>query len=263
MFVHPTPSPETLKAVYSSQYFKNEGKNNFGYTDYDKDKEPMRGVFELYLEKLEHLTSGRKIFDVGAATGYFLDIAAKCGWKTYGSEISAYGAETAQMRGHKMILGSIVGNTPEEKMDVVTLWDVLEHVDDPKAYLYSVYDMLSENGVVAINTVDASSWWAKTLGPRWHLIVPPEHLNYFSKKSIGIALKDAGFSVIEIRKIGKKFSPAYIFKMLASWQGLLLWKKLAQMTDNSFFRFFSIPINLHDNMFIIARKDHAKSHKNT
>ncbi len=248
------PIPEDLASIYSAEYFKNEGKADAGYTDYDKDKEPMRPVFELYLDKLAQLTTGRNIFDVGAATGYFLDIAKGDGWKTFGSEISEYATKEAESRGHAMLAGSIVGVPMAEKMDAVTLWDVLEHVDDPRAYLTAVHSMLNTEGMVAINTVDRSSLWARILGSRWQLIVPPEHLNYYSPNNLEMLLNECGFEVLEIKKIGKKFSAAYIFKTLASWQGLTLWTWLAKKTDTETFRKLAFPINLRDNVFVLARK---------
>lgn len=252
-FVHPIP--DDLEAIYSEEYFKNSGKKETsGYTDYDKDKEPMRPVFELYLKKLAVLTPGRKIFDVGAATGYFLDIAKSHGWKTFGSELSDYAVNEGRRRGHDITKGSIIGVTLKEKMDAITLWDVLEHVDDPRGYLRAVNQMLADGGMLAINTVDRSSFWARLLGSRWHLIAPPEHLYYYAPKNLEHLLREIGFEMLEVTKVGKKFSPAYIFKMLASWQGLSFWNWCARMTDNRFFRTFSIPINLRDNVFVLARK---------
>ena len=248
------PIPDDLASIYGAEYFKNEGKADAGYTDYDKDKEPMRPVFELYLNKLAQLTEGRNIFDVGAATGYFLDIAKKDGWKTFGSEISAYATKEAESRGHTMVAGSIVGVMLPEKMDAVTLWDVLEHVDDPRAYVMAVNNMLGAKGMLAINTVDRSSIWARVLGSRWQLIVPPEHLNYYSPNNLEMLLSECGFEVLEVKKIGKKFSAAYIFKTLASWQGLALWTWLARKTDTNAFRKLAFPINLRDNVFVLARK---------
>ncbi len=138
-----------------------------------------------------------------------------------------------------MVAGSIVGVTLPEKMDAVTLWDVLEHVDDLRAYLAAVNNILRQNGMFAINTVDRSRVCARVLGSRWQLIVPPEHLN---------------FEVLEVNKIGKKFSAAYIFKTLASWQGLALWAWIAQNTDTIAFSKLAFPINLRDNVFVLACK---------
>lgn len=252
-FVHPIPG--NLGAIYSEEYFKNTGVNDtMGYTDYDKDKEPMRPVFELYLDKLARLTSGKKIFDVGAATGYFLDIAKEKGWETYGSEISEYGAAEAQKRGHAMVYGDLSVLDELPSVDAVTIWDVLEHVDRPREYLEAINRMTKEGGMLAINTVDRSSMWARIMGSHWHLIIPPEHLYYYSPKNLEQLLNETGFEVIEVAKLGKKFSPAYIFKMLGNWQKLPAWNVLARMTDNGFFRIFSMPINLRDNIFVLARK---------
>lgn len=252
-FVHPLP--EDLQMIYTEEYFKNSGKKETsGYTDYDKDKEPMRPVFALYLQKLSVLAPGRKIFDVGAATGYFLDIAKGKGWETHGSEISEYGAAEASRRGHNMVYGDISVMNDLPHVDAVTLWDVLEHVDRPRAYLGALHGMLNDGGMLAINTVDRSSLWARMLGSRWHLIAPPEHLYYYAPKNLECLLKATGFEVLEVTKVGKKFSPAYIFKMLANWQKLQIWKKLEHMTDNHLFRVLAIPINLRDNVFVLARK---------
>ena len=254
-FVHPIP--KNLAQIYGENYFKKNNQDDStgepGYTDYDKDKEPMREIFELYLKKLEQLAPGKRIFDVGAATGYFLDIAKQGGWKTHGSEISAYAANIARSRGHEMTEGSIVGGRYPE-VDAATLWDVLEHVDDPRAYLISLNRMLPRGGMLAINTVDRSSLWARFMGSRWHLIVPPEHLYYYAPNNLERLLSGTGFEVIEVEKVGKKFSPAYVFKTLAAWQGFLFWESLARHTDGPFWRKLALPINLRDNVFVLARK---------
>lgn len=249
------PIPDNLGAIYAEDYFKNEGKKEGGgYTDYDKDKAPMRPVFELYLDKLATFTKGRKIFDVGAATGYFLDIAKQKGWETFGSEISEFAAKEARTRGHSMVCGDLAGMDDLPDVDAATLWDVLEHVDRPRAYLEALNRMLPSGGMLAINTVDRSSLWARMLGSRWHLIVPPEHLYYYAPQNLRLLLEQMGFEVLEIKKIGKTFSLSYIFKMLGSWQKLEIWNVFARVTDKPLFRRIGIPINLRDNIFVLARK---------
>ncbi len=183
LFVYPIP--ENLAEIYGKEYFKKEsGSTAHGYSDYDKDKEPMRGIFERYIRACEALVAGRRIFDVGAATGYVLDIARERGWQTFGSELSAYAAGVAASRGHRMIRGGITGVAQLPQVDVVMMWDVLEHVDDPCAYLKAVNRMLPVGGVVAISTPDRGSLWARLMGMRWHLIVPPEHLFYYSQNNL-------------------------------------------------------------------------------
>lgn len=250
------PMPDDLSEIYKKEYFKsNSQTKSFGYTDYDQDKEPMREIFMHYLKRFEHLTPGRKIFDIGTATGYFLDLAKKRGWQTAGIEISNYAANIAKARGHDMVFGRLPEAVVDKNFDVVTMWDVLEHLDDPKAYLKVVNKILQPDGLLVINTVDRGSLWAKLWGRYWHLINPPEHLFYYSKKNLELLLKDAGFEITETKKISKKFSLAYIFKTLYNWQHLKIWNRLEKYFNKPFWRKFAIPINLRDNVFILAKKN--------
>ena len=253
VFVHPIP--QNLEQIYGKEYFKKEeGNTAHGYSDYDKDKEPMRSIFEWYIQKCETYVSGRKLFDVGAATGYVLNIAKKRGWQTYGSELSSYAAGVAASRGHQMIQGRLTKARQLPHVDAVMMWDVLEHVDDPRAYIKAVNTMLPMGGVLMISTPDKSSLWSRLMGMRWQLIVPPEHLFYYSPSNLSRLLTECGFEVKEIAKPSKRFSVPYVFSILAQWQKLALWKFLARATDNTLFRSFALPINLRDNMFIVAKK---------
>ncbi len=251
------PMPTDLAAIYGEDYFKNESPaQSHGYGDYDRDKEPMRNAFIDVLKYVEKLVTGRRIFDVGAATGYFLDLAHVRGWQTFGSEISAYGAKEAQSRGHEMVYGDLPTLSQLPAVDVVTMFDVLEHVADPRAFVTAINRMLPLGGIFVINTPDASSTWARFLGPRWQLIVPPEHVYYYSPNNVRMLLLECGFETVEISRMSKRFTLPYIFKMLASWQGLWIWKILGRATSMPLLRTLKVPADVRDNMLVIARKSH-------
>jgi len=249
------PVPDNLKDIYQESYYQGALVNNttFGYSDYNQDKEPMREIFIAYLGKLEKLTKGRKIFDIGCANGYFLDLARERGWQTYGIEISEYGASEAREKGHEVYCASDLKEI-NNSFDCITMWDVLEHIQDPLPYMKAVNNILKEEGVVAINTINRSSWWARFWGKRWNAIVPPEHLLFFSRKSLFLLLANTKFEILNINSVGKKFSLAYIFKTLYNWQKFKIYQKLSVYFDGKFWRKFKIPINLRDNILIIARK---------
>lgn len=249
------PVPEKLESLYGKNYFlKNGNEKEFGYVDYDRDKEPMRRIFERYLAQIGSLAENRRVFDVGAATGYFLDIAKKNDWQTAGTEISAFASAEARKRGHDVRQEELFSVQTEQKFSLVTMWDVLEHVRSPRKYLSAAGNLLSDGGYMIINTPDAESVYAKILGRRWHLLVPPEHLYYFSPQNISTLLFDVDFEVVSIEKIGKKFSLAYIFRTLYQWQGLEIWRKSSLFFDTVFWRRVSISLNMYDNMLIVAKK---------
>ncbi len=255
LFVYPVPS--NLDSFYSENYFyKKENDTSHGYSSYDNDKEPMKNVFIKEIERYESLVVERKIFDVGAATGYFLDIAKASGWKTYGSEISAFACNTSIDRGHSMYYDSLLNYDVDKfnLMSVVTMWDVFEHVEDPVGYLKKTYSILDSGGILAINTIDAQSFWARVWGKKWNMIIPPEHLFYYSKQGLNNMLKSAGFEILLNKRLTKKFSLTYIFGTLYLWQGFKLWRGLANFFDKSFWRQINISINVRDNIYIVARK---------
>jgi dolichol-phosphate mannosyltransferase len=161
--LHPLPE-EVEKKVYNDHYFTS-GEHGFGYVNYDHDKEPMRPVFKNYLTKIEtKLGKKGKLLDVGAATGFFMKIAQDSGWHTTGVEISPFAARVAHEKGLKVHHGTLTTiSIEEESFDVVTMWDVLEHLTDPENDIVKVHVALRPGGLLLINTPDSSSSTQKFL----------------------------------------------------------------------------------------------------
>ncbi len=157
------PTPENLEKLYTENYFKKTADSAFGYTNYDLDKEAMKSVFIHALAEIEKMVEGRRLFDIGAATGYFLDLARGRSWQTAGSEVSEYAAALARAKGHEIFLGRLPCFDLAGVFDTITMWDVLEHVDAPTEYLKRINRMLSLGGLLVVNTIDRESWWAKMM----------------------------------------------------------------------------------------------------
>lgn len=249
------PAPNILDNVYSKDYFhKDNLDHKFGYTDYDQDKGMMKEVFLHHLDNFASLLEGRKIFDIGSATGYFLDLAKDKGWQTYGIDISDYASQLAREKGHQAWAGKdLAAIDTDEKFDLVTMWDVLEHLPDPLAYLKELRKFMNDDSVLAVNTIDRGSLWARFWGKRWQLVVPPEHLMYYTYKNLEDLFGQAGFEIISKKKVGKKFSLPYIFNILHNSKGLGVYKRLSAFFDKPAWRKFAIPINVRDNMFVLVK----------
>ena len=249
------PLPNDLQGIYDEEYFfSNNADGEFGYVNYDRDKESTKEFFTRHLDKFESYGKNKKIFDIGAATGFFLDLARSKGWIVSGSEISEFAANKAKNRGLDVYKGNLLDYSCDNKFDVVTMWDVFEHIEDPAKYLEKINKMLDKDGLLSINTVDISSLYAYIRGKKWHMLIPPEHIYYFSKKNLKILLEKHGFEVLEFSKPGKKFSLSYIFYILYQTQNFKMGKILSKWFDTDFWRKFAIPINLRDNIFVIAKK---------
>lgn len=249
------PIPQSLADVYSSDYFIG-AKRGFGYVNYEEDKSAMSGVFDVYLQKIEQFALNKgKLLDVGAATGFFVQLALARGWDAGGLEISDHAASIARGKGLVVKTGTIESADFNPSIfSVVTLWDAIEHLSDPLGSIKVIHDILKEDGVVAINTPDSASFTAKILGKHWHLLVPPEHLFYFNNESLSKLLERNGFEIVYTSKIGKKFTMQYIFQTLSRWQNFFIWRQFANFFSKTQLGRFGISINLRDNFFIIARK---------
>ncbi len=253
IFVDPLPDPAS---IYNEDYFSG-ATNGFGYVNYDEDKEPMVPTFNRYLDLFNKYGKGNgRLFDIGAATGFFLKLARSKGYEVNGVEMADHAASEARRAGLDVLTGDLLHNSqPSDYFDVVTMLDVLEHFTDPFAELVEVKRILKPKGLMVVNTPNGQSVLAKILKTKWHLIFPPEHLFYFSPKNLEMFLVKNGFKVLYSGTIGKHFTLQYIFKMLYKWQKIEFWNILSKFFSKGPLSKIYIPINLHDNFFLIAEKN--------
>lgn len=245
-----------VSKIYSEDYFSG-AKSGFGYVDYDRDKAPMVKTFDYFLTVIEKFCPEKgKLLDVGAASGFFLKIAQKRGWNVNGVEISEFAASKAREKELDVITGAIEDlQNCGECFNVITMWDVIEHMPDFASTLDATNKLLENGGIIAINTPDSGSFVAKMLGKSWHLLTPPEHLVIFNQKNLSDLLKKKGFKILVITKKGKKFTLQYIFQILANRRrDLAFLGTLSEFFSGNFLGKIFLPVNLRDNFFIVAKK---------
>ena len=191
-------TPEQVAAMYEDEPY--EEHPFFGY-DSDSDtlkKVPRYRRFEQALEVLEREMSGRKVLDVGCGAGTFMAIAASRGWDVYGIEMNQSlvdQAEKAVGEG-RLTCGAFEALDPaEHSYDVITMWDVIEHVLDPAAFIARARAMLRPGGAIVLCTPDEESVLANTgkailraSGGRWNYpalaLHPRYHTFFFSGTSL-------------------------------------------------------------------------------
>ena len=252
-------APADLSPFYAEGYFNGDLELD-GYMDYEADKQACSHTFRSYLDLInKHAAAGsKKLFEIGCATGVFLDLARASGWDASGIDISGYAAEKAKEKNLEAYSG-LVSDLPREeftgKFDALAMFDVLEHLSDPNLELDFASRSLKPGGILIFASPISSSFWARVMGKKWHAYVPPQHLHFFSKTNAIRIAEAHGFEAIEIINLGKKFTLPYIFRMLNTWQGLRIWSVLADCSLKSkWLKKITIGINLHDTAVIIARK---------
>lgn len=256
MWVSPLPTPEVLQAFYDRGYFEGDASKR-GYADYDRDKESVKDDFVSYLRQIEvqqtERGSQKRLLDIGAATGFFCRLAMERGWQAVGVELSAYAAGLGQERGLDIREGTFEQHASSHQgVNAITAWDVVEHLPDPFAFFSLAKATLAPGGVLMCALPQGDSRFARLLGKYWTLLAPPQHLHYFSLKSVRRALDDAGFEVQSIEWHGKNFSLGYILHFVLGWLKLD-WPWIARLTHRPFLNRFHFHINPHDMMIVMAK----------
>ena len=199
---------------------------------------------------LRHRRAGR-LLDVGCSTGSFLDVAAKY-FEVEGIELSRWAREQAQ-RHHKVLDVSLAELPPTPAYDVVTLWDVIEHLEDPAAELDAIAERMRTGGIIAIYTGDLDAWLPRLLGKQWWWF-QGMHLHYFSRKTLTMLLQKAGFEVLEVSINTRYFQ---LFSLANSMQRYAVCKYLGPILKLPLLRSLLVPLWLSGEMLVLARKQAA------
>jgi len=172
--------------------------------------------------------SGR-ILDVGCATGNFLDGMRRLGdWQTVGVEPNPYASNYAQERLGLDVFACELKEASFEKdsFDIVTLWDVLEHVPDPMATLQEVARVLRTDGVLVLSLPNPETWEISLFGFHWAGWDMPRHLHLFTQDVLVRYLKESGFEVIEITSFTGKYHVFLLSLDLWVRERFPYWRKL-------------------------------------
>ena len=144
-------------------------------------------TFDRCLEYIEKFTEGKKgkLYDIGTAGGSFLQAAKKRGWEIYGSEPNRWLCAWAKKHyGFEILAGDIFAYPfPDKFFEMVTLWDVLEHVADPSKNLKEISRILQPGGLLVVNYPDIGSWLSKAMRKKWIFLLSV-HLFYFERETI-------------------------------------------------------------------------------
>jgi SAM-dependent methyltransferase len=182
-FTQNSINPKEAEDLYAT----GEGSKRWSSTDFVKDKT------DKVINGLEKLLSGKsiKVLDIGCNTGEFLDYSKQKGNKTFGLEICKESCDVLRKKGHHAYR---FPNEINETFDVITAFDVVEHLYDPTDFFSSVHKMLNSNGRLVILTGNPLSRPAKSCKEKWWYFNYPEHVGFpspgFFSSLKGFELKD-------------------------------------------------------------------------
>ena len=207
---------EFRRNLFESEYYESVQSQAFKNRLENYQRDPSVKVYDHYLELLETRFGMKpgKVLDVGSAFGNFLKVADDRGWHPSGVEFSKFSSDLARNQWGFQIFNGDISESPyqEGQFDLVTYWDVIEHVAEPKTNLLRARQLLNDSGRLLVTTDNydsllssiANALYKSTFSSFTYPIRKfyiPHNTYYFTPSNFGMLLKNTGFGVVHSEKL--------------------------------------------------------------
>ena len=258
VYVSPRLQGQALLDVYNEDYWKSDNPKERGYADYASESELYLKTYRKRMKLVSKWLPERgRVLDVGCAAGYFLRVAQEHGHDVHGVELSEPIAQEAiKALGQDRVFHGFLEDCiaargwADHSFDLVTIWDVIEHVPEPQALLATIRRMIKPGGKLLLETQNVASSFAGKMGKAWHHYKHDEHLYHFNPDTIRRLLGDCGYEVLAC---GSKFAGKYVsFGFLAERAGRLGRIPGLLASPLALLKAFNVYVNPHDEIIVVA-----------
>jgi 2-polyprenyl-3-methyl-5-hydroxy-6-metoxy-1,4-benzoquinol methylase len=262
-FTNPRPDVESLAQFYPPSYAPHQLRDQAE----SKPRFSLSSLFHRGTELATPDSGGRRLLDFGCGAGSFLARMHGQGWEVTGIDASPLAVETVRSRlGLRALAGSLPHpDLKDERFDLITMRQSLEHVGDPQEVLNQAYGLLKPRGRMIVSVPNIDSLPFRWFGHAWFGLDLPRHLTHFAPWTLQFMLERAGFRVGPIRTVrrGKWFqSSARLASRIAP--GNHFHRFLAVRPAASLLAWYSYLTNQCDCMTVVAeRPDSRHSHHTT
>lgn len=179
----------------------------------------------LRLRFIRRFKPSGSLLDVGAGWGHFLLAAREAGYTVLGVELDEQPFLYAtQDLGLPVLREDFFKFSSDQRFDIITLWDVLEHIDDPRSFLLNCARLQEPGGLLVLQVPQINSVVARLAGRKWKML-GLDHVNYFSPKTLRLLLHACGYEVQSV-KASLELKLLLMYTLFPLWTSLKkLWKK--------------------------------------
>ena len=204
VYANPRAPEDVILARYSSHYFWHEYLPNAGAPGGVIDDVLLDGRHGSMLALIRSTApDATRLLEIGSGAGLFLRAASRAGWAVAGLELSEEGAAFARDR-----LGLDVRTERAEAMsfepasfDVAVMFDVIEHLFEPRGVLEATRRALRPGGILVVSTPNLQALSRYALGKNWAVLSPLEHTCYFEENTLERMLTACGFTILQSRPV--------------------------------------------------------------
>lgn len=236
---------QNITDLYDSTYYEKGD-----YFDYKSEKFSLRKNFKNRLKIIRSYIKSGDLLEVGSAYGFFLEEAKKY-FKVTGVELNKASVDFISSQQPNVSIFNddfLKLDFDNKSFNAIVSLDTIEHVFNAEEFVKKCKQLLVKDGYLFLETGDIGALVPRIQKENWRLVHPPEHLNYFSQKSLVTLLKQNNFEVLEVRYVWfwrSALQTIYrLFPKASSTMPSLVRKLLEKI---------SFPLNTGDLMFIVAR----------
>jgi SAM-dependent methyltransferase len=216
MRLEPRPGPEELRRYYPENYWFAPEPGTAARLEEAYRRFVLRDHLNFVRRALRDAGQQGPVLDVGCGGGLFLRMLKEDGTRVAGLDFSARAASIAWRGGVPAMAASLpAAPLRPASCAVITMFHVLEHLEDPYAYLESARALLKPQGRLIVQVPNVASWQFLLLGENWSGLDVPRHLIDFRARDLDNLLDAAGFQVLRRKHFSLRDNPAAFATSLA------------------------------------------------
>jgi 2-polyprenyl-3-methyl-5-hydroxy-6-metoxy-1,4-benzoquinol methylase len=217
VYVNPRLSDAAIINLYKQDYFHNR---EFGYADYNDNPHLKKSNFNKWISEALPFVNGKEnllALDVGCAAGFALETYTSFKITADGLDLDRDYIDALTKKGFRIYTKPLLENEYERRYDIISLFDVVEHLTDLPANFNKLQTLLKTNGILIIVTPNYNSNQRKLFGKKWFQFKPIEHINYFTKNQLTQLAASNGLELLICKKSGQYADTAFFMNRLQKY----------------------------------------------
>jgi SAM-dependent methyltransferase len=215
VFLRPQPHARTLAKLYDEDFYFSTGWHYDALAAW-----VIEWIQSRRRRRVESCVRPGRMLDVGSGDGSFCHHMARHGWDATGVDPSPAAIARARRAasGARFVRGSLDDYAGRPGgLDLITMWQVLEHIGEPRPQLRRCCELLRRGGVLVASVPNIEGWSSRLTGSRWWGLDVPRHLVDYAPDTLARAMENAGLRVLRIRHRSLQYDPYALLHSALDW----------------------------------------------